>query len=82
MIVIAITGVLSLVGLLFYKRTSFAKAARLIVLLLAVASAALMAQTAHLGGQIRHTEMRPGFTSSGENVVTDVNAEKKDKADD
>jgi uncharacterized membrane protein len=77
MIVIAVTGALSLVGLLFYKRAYFAKAVRFIVLLFAVASAALMAQTAHLGGQIRHTEIRSGFTPSGENV-TDVNAEKED----
>jgi uncharacterized membrane protein len=81
MTVIALTGALALIGLLLYKRASFAKAARFIVLIFAIASAALMAQTAHLGGQIRHTEIRPGFTAAGDNV-TNAEAQSEKKADD
>jgi uncharacterized membrane protein len=81
MIVIAFTGALALVGLLFYRQPAFAKAAKYIVLVFAVASAALMAQTAHLGGQIRHTEIRAGFTNAGDDV-TNTGIKSEEKGDD
>lgn len=56
LIVIIAIGIVSLAGIYFNR--SFAKGIRIIVLVLAIGSAAVLAQTAHLGGQIRHTEIR------------------------
>jgi len=56
--VVLLCGVISLAGLIFYKYTGFAKLIRYTVFAFAIGSAGTMAQTAHLGGQIRHTEIR------------------------
>jgi len=61
LIVIIVTGLLALAGMFFTKR--FAKGIKITVLVLAIGSAAVLAQTAHLGGQIRHSEIRPDFVS-------------------
>lgn len=50
----------SFIGIL--RQMKFVKLALPIALLLTVASFALVAKTANLGGQIRHTEIRPGMT--------------------
>lgn len=67
---------LSLVGLLFYKK-AFSKALKIIILVVAFVTGGFMFQTAHLGGQIRHTEVRSGFTSQN-NRLDNSNAEKKE----
>jgi uncharacterized membrane protein len=71
---IIVLGVVSLVGLLRYRHdrilppwfTSSAIVASLIV-------CGLMAWTSNLGGQVRHTEIRP---SNGSSASIDVTAEK------
>jgi uncharacterized membrane protein len=64
LIIIAITACLALAGLLFYNKKSIGKLARIGVFVLSIVAAGAMAQTAHLGGQIRHSEIRPGAVAS------------------
>lgn len=59
-------GAFSLAGLLFYKKASFSRIIKPVLLVVALAAAGFMVQTAHLGGQIRHTEIRPGFSGQME----------------
>lgn len=58
MISIAAAGLLALAALSTFKWQIAARIFKVVVLLLAITSGGLMAQTAHLGGQIRHTEIR------------------------
>lgn len=58
--------VISLLGLLFYSKASISKIIRPLMLIVGLAVSLVLLQTAHLGGQIRHTEIRPGFSSQTE----------------
>lgn len=86
MIIIAVTGVIAFAGIVFNKRQQLARVIQLTVLFLAIGSAAAMAQTAHLGGQIRHTEIRSGFIQGGENNESgkagESSSEQKNDRDD
>jgi len=61
MIAIAAAGLVALAALLSARWQITARVFKVVVLLLAITSGGLMAQTAHLGGQIRHTEIRNGI---------------------
>lgn len=61
MISIAAAGLFALAALFSFKWQNAARVFKTVILLLAIASGGLMAQTAHLGGQIRHTEIRNGI---------------------
>ena len=67
LVVISISGLVSLAGLVFHRFAGLSKAIKLTALLFALGSAATMAQTAHLGGQIRHSEIRSGFVVQNKN---------------
>jgi len=58
LIAIELVGVLSILGLLFKGRVRLGKILRLLTLLFAFVAAAVLADAAHLGGQIRHSEIR------------------------
>ena len=60
MVIIAITGAISLIGLFLQKNIRFSKLILGITLVLSFASFGTMAQTAHLGGLIRHSELQNG----------------------
>lgn len=60
MISIIAAGLLALVALFSFRWQTASRVFKTVVLLFAIISGALMAQTAHLGGQIRHTEIRNG----------------------
>ena len=64
MISIAAAGFFSLAALFAFARKGLSRIFRIVVLLLAITSGGLMIQTAHLGGQIRHTEIRNGGVSN------------------
>ncbi len=67
LIVIIATGVMALAGLLVRKKASLLKGLLILTVLLSLASFVTMAQTAHLGGLIRHTELQGGIsTGTGE----------------
>ena len=66
---LVITGfALSLVGLLFSNKPVFSKVIKLTLLVVALVAAGVLAQTAHLGGQIRHSEIRSGFSVAEDHV--------------
>ncbi|RYF87517.1 MAG: hypothetical protein EON98_00090 [Chitinophagaceae bacterium] len=58
MISIAVAGIMALAALFTFQYKVAARVFKIVLLLLAVISGGLMAQTAHLGGQIRHTEIK------------------------
>jgi uncharacterized membrane protein len=70
LIVISLTALMALSGIVFYSRRIIGKLARTSVFILSLISAGAMAQTAHLGGSIRHTEIRSGVAA-----VSDQNTE-------
>lgn len=65
LIVIIITGVFALAGLLLRKKIPIAKGLLPFTVVLSLASFGTLAQTAHLGGLIRHTELQSGVTAGG-----------------
>ena len=84
LIFLLITGTLSLVGL-FLMRTRKAFAAGWFVLfslLLSIATAGLMARTANLGGQIRHTEIRGAIGNQQPSENPEAQKTKKEKDED
>lgn len=66
-IMVSVAALVSLLGLLLYNKAGIRRFAKPLVLVLALVTASLMAVTAHLGGQVRHTEIRSGFTPQTEN---------------
>ena len=67
LISIAASGVLALAALFSSKWQAISRLFKIMVLLFSVISGALMIQTAHLGGQIRHSEIRSGAVQTFEN---------------
>jgi uncharacterized membrane protein len=85
LVIISISGLVSFAGLVLSRFPGLAKAIKLTALLFALGSAAAMAQTAHLGGQIRHSEIRSEFVSQGEkgnNNQEEASASKVNDDDD
>ena len=60
MISIAAAGLLALAALIMVR---WSRILKIFVLMVAIISGGLMVQTAHLGGQIRHTEIRNGVAA-------------------
>ena len=79
MISIAAAGISALVALFSFRWLFATRAFNALVLLLAFASGGLMVQTAHLGGQIRHTEIRNGVVAQNENEENDKNGVQENK---
>ena len=75
MISIAAAGTVALAALLLSRWQATARVFKVVILLLAITSGVLMAQTAHLGGQIRHTEIRSGIALQN---VNENNSESHD----
>lgn len=85
LIIIIVTGIAALGALAVKKKALLIKPALILCAVLSFASFGVMAQTAHLGGQIRHSEIRIGTAVSGESEnEEDENKEKGkgEKADD
>ena len=85
MITIAVAGLTALAALFAFRWQIATRVFKVVVLLLAIASGGLMAQTAHLGGQIRHTEIRNSvaFQNGNENGgQNEGNAGKQQEEDD
>lgn len=61
LIIIGITGLSSITGLLLRKKAA-AKIILVVTVILSLASFFTMAQTAHLGGQVRHSEIQGNST--------------------
>lgn len=82
LIVIIITGLAAVAGIFFINREKLAKLLRIGVVILALVSAGLLAQTAHLGGQVRHSEIRPGFVATAEGQNNDAGGSEKESNED
>lgn len=82
MVFLMITGLLSLLGfvLIKIKRSFVAGWFVLVSLLFSIATAGLMARTANLGGQIRHSEIRTGGADVPEQNRP-ADEQKNEKAD-
>jgi uncharacterized membrane protein len=66
LVIIIITGVIALLGLILRRNKAITKITFVVAALLSLASFGTMAQTAHLGGLIRHSEMQNGSTNKNE----------------
>jgi hypothetical protein len=75
-IAIELVGVLSILGLVFQHRIRLGKLFRLLTLVFAFVAAAVLAEAAHLGGQIRHSEIRKNAQPAGR-AATNANTPRK-----
>lgn len=57
-------GAGSLIALFAYRRRTLPRVLSVVALVFTIASAGFVAYTAHLGGQIRHTEIRAGAVAT------------------
>lgn len=78
LIIIIVLGVVALLGLLTRKKESLSKIILGGAVLLSLASFGTMAQTAHLGGLIRHSEIQTGAVSTQGEKGEDEEKEEKD----
>lgn len=67
LVAVEVAGMASLTGLFIFRRRSLPNAMVATALAITLIAAGLMGWTANLGGQIRHTEIRSGFTAPAEN---------------
>jgi uncharacterized membrane protein len=79
LIIIIITGAIAFLGIMIKKNTGLAKLVFTGTLLLSLASFVAMAQTAHLGGLIRHSEIQNGTAANAEG--NDKGEGEKEKED-
>jgi uncharacterized membrane protein len=79
MISIAAAGMVALAALFSSRWQTATRVFKVVMLLLAITSGGLMAQTAHLGGQIRHTEIRSGVALQNANENGSVNQNNSSK---
>ncbi len=81
LIIISIMGGLALIGLFIRNKASMTRVLFSGLVLLSLASFVTMAQTAHLGGLIRHSEIQNGATANEgkeENEEDEVKGENKE----
>lgn len=74
-----ITAALALAGIVFYEKAG--KLIRSLVMIASIVSCSSLAWTAHLGGQIRHTELRKDFTTGAGNTETGAGKEEHEEHD-
>ena len=77
-----IAAALSALVALFNVRFFATRSMRILTLVLSLTSAVAMAQTAHLGGQIRHSEIRTGYLQSSAESEASPSTTEKVKEDD
>lgn len=76
---IAVAGLLALAALYSFRWFLASRVLKVAVLLLALISGGLMAQTAHLGGQIRHTELNSEVALKSGNETPGENEARKNE---
>lgn len=77
LIVIIITGAIALAALLLKKNAMVARVLLIAVIILSLVSFGTMAQTAHLGGLIRHSEISNGPAPGGQENTERDNPQKE-----
>ena len=78
LIIVLATALLAAAGLIRIAMKPMMNVVKYVVLLLSVVSTGLMLRTAHLGGQIRHTEIRA--TLADENPVNEQDGKQASEA--
>ena len=79
LIAVEVTGVIALAGLLvFNRKKGLGNLLALLTLAFSVVAGGVVAWTANLGGQIRHTEIRSGVSSPTENETDKSGRDRKD----
>lgn len=74
---IATLGLLALAGLFYFRRKpALPRWFGILTLFLSLVPAGLLGWTASLGGQVRHSEIRPGFTAGETDASPTVEAEE------
>jgi hypothetical protein len=81
LIIIIITGITALIALILKKKPSLLKPSLILCAFLTFISFGVMAQTAHLGGRIRHTEIRNGAVVSSESNTGENDYNEKNKSE-
>lgn len=64
LLIVLLAALTSIGALIYQNKKAFFHPLRFVVLIFAFSSAVVMAQTAHLGGQIRHSEIRGGVAAA------------------
>jgi uncharacterized membrane protein len=86
MVIIIITGIVALAGLFLKRIASVARLVLIATLVLSFVSFAAMAQTAHLGGLVRHSELQNGAVANGssenEKATGDSTVQKEKESND
>jgi uncharacterized membrane protein len=83
MISVVTAGIAALFAFFSFKWMAVARVSKVLVLVLGLATGGLMAQTAHLGGQIRHSEIRSGGTvQNGDENAFKQDAQAKNSEED
>lgn len=82
LIIIIITGIAALGSLVLKKKALLLKIGLILSVILSFASFGVMAQTAHLGGQIRHNEIRNGTVVSTESESGEMENKNTEKEKD
>ncbi|HEX4875179.1 MAG TPA: DUF2231 domain-containing protein [Chitinophagaceae bacterium] len=80
LVIIAVTGAVALAGLLLRKNAAVGKILIVAAVILSLASFGTMAQTAHLGGKIRHAEIGTAAANTGKGEGEQENEEEKEKS--
>ena len=80
LIIIIITGIAALSALVLKKKTTLLKPVLMLCAIFSFASFGVFAQTAHLGGQIRHTEIKNNsvISAESENTINESDEKKKE----
>jgi uncharacterized membrane protein len=82
MISIVIAGIMASFAFFSFRWPAVARVSKILVLVATLATGGLMGQTAHLGGQIRHSEIRNGVPAEngtgGQNTETGIEQNRKD----
>lgn len=76
-IITATLGALALAALFAYRRRGVPRWLTTLALVCTLGSTGFMGYVANLGGQIRHTEIRPGSMSSGAGPVRPAESERE-----
>lgn len=81
-VLIGATGVIALISFLLKKKAVMSARMSIVALILAFISFGAFAQTAHLGGQIRHSEIRSSYLQNGNNQRSEGDMQNKTRDDD
>lgn len=66
LIMAIMNGIAAIIGIVLFNKPMFRKIIVPLVLVVSLVTSGVMIRTAHLGGQVRHSEIRPDFQQPAE----------------